>query len=141
MCAMTVHRSPEALAADYPIIRTAGALGDAFVVEGDDGSGGAEVGSAAGVIAVTVSLGFAVGAGYVARERGEVSARSRGGKVSAGSRGGGGGGEGWARRGEGYAGGPARARVAPVPDPRGSFMRVHFFYILYVLREGGMRVT
>lgn len=120
MCAMTVHRSPEALATDYPMIKTAGALGDAFVVEGDGGSGGVEVGSAAGVIAVTVSLGFAVGAGYVARERG--------GKVSAGSRGGGGG-DGWARRGEGYAGGPACARVAPVPDPRGSFMRVHFFFI------------
>lgn len=118
------------------MVGATGALGNAFFVEGSGGLGGVRrVGimvPVAGVIVVTVSFGLAVGA--VCR------ARDDGGKVEARM---GGGGEGGARRGGGYAGGPARARVAPVPDPGGLFGGVHFLIFLYyiymyifILRKG-----
>lgn len=103
------------------MIGAAGALSDAFFVEGDGGLGGVcgegVVVSAAGVIVVTVSFGLAVGAACRARDDGGGVEASVGG-VSTGSGGG------------GHAGGPACAGVAPVPDPGGLFGGVHFF-VLY----------
>lgn len=127
----------------YYMVGATGALGNAFFVEGSGGLGGVRrVGimvPVAGVIVVTVSFGLAVGAVCRARDDGgKVEARVGG--VSAGS----GGGEGGARRGGGHAGGPARAGVAPVPDPGGLFGGVHFFFLIFcyiymyifILRKG-----
>lgn len=116
----------------YYVVGATGALGNAFFVEGSGRLGGVRrVGimvSVAGVIVVTVSFRLAVGAVCRARDDGgKVEARVGG--VSIGS----GGGERGARRGGGYAGGPARAGVAPVPDPGGLFGGVHFvFCIIYI---------
>lgn len=84
-----VLHSPKALAAGYPVMNAAGALGNAFVVEGGGGLGGAEVArSAAGIIVVTVSFGIAVGAACRARD-GVIGVEARVGEILTGSRGGG----------------------------------------------------